>query len=85
MVDLVKGQPRAKLTDFGFANFASLSDFSKTLRRSGAAWYKAPELMMPKTREITKKSDVFSFGLVCWKVPNICLCSAQCYANDSFA
>ena len=60
-------QWKAKLADFGSANFCSLA----ITPAEGAPLYSAPEVCTEQSRRQTAKIDVYSFGvLVC----EVCLC-----------
>lgn len=63
----------AKLTDFGLSVFeGQLSKVYKS-HRGGAYHWLAPEILKPElfnvvTQRPTKKSDVYSFAMVCYEV-----------------
>ncbi|RTE78465.1 hypothetical protein BHE90_007067 [Fusarium euwallaceae] len=58
-----KGKPVAKLSDFGFSVFAS----TKSLKLGGTTPWKAPEIEARQEHTLlqAKRTDLFSFGMLC--------------------
>ncbi|KAK7422181.1 hypothetical protein QQZ08_009649 [Neonectria magnoliae] len=58
-----KGNPVAKLSDFGFSVFAS----TKSLKLGGTTPWKAPEIEARQEHTLSqaKRTDLFSFGMLC--------------------
>ena len=70
---LVDNRLRARLVDFGRANFADTHDNSGSSAVPGADRCAAPEILKPSLIERasprhTPASDMYSFGQVAWQV-----------------
>jgi serine/threonine protein kinase len=65
---LVGSDRKAKIADFGFANFADMT-MSFTTRRIGTPKYMAPELLDTDRKfQRTTESDIFAFACVAFEV-----------------
>jgi len=75
---LIDGDGRARLADFGLANFDRCSWFGITSSNStsptGTTYYRAPELFcnpeeaQPKRPRMRKEADIYSLGMVIYEV-----------------
>jgi hypothetical protein len=65
---LVSSDRKAKIADFGFANFVDMSVSYATVRMGTPKWM-APELLDTSQKfQRTKKSDIFAFGCIAFEV-----------------
>ena len=65
---LVSSNRKAKIADFGFANFADMSVSYATVRLGTPKWM-APELLDTGQKfQRTTKSDIFAFGCIAFEV-----------------
>jgi hypothetical protein len=65
---LVSSDRKAKIADFGFANFVDMS-MSYATRRMGTPKWMAPELLDTSQKfQRTTKSDMFAFGCIAFEV-----------------
>jgi len=73
---LVDDTGHAVLTDFGRAKVIGELGYSTQLL-AGSAAYMAPELLSPDDVDVdelfSKNSDVYAFGMLCFKVSHIVL------------
>ena len=65
---LVSSDRKAKIADFGFANFADMSASYASLRMGTPKWM-APELLDTGLKfQRTTKSDIFAFACIAFEV-----------------
>jgi serine/threonine protein kinase len=65
---LVSSDRKAKIADFGFANFADMTVSYATVRMGSPKWM-APELLDTRLKfQRTTKSDIFAFACIAFEV-----------------
>jgi len=70
---LVDENVHVRLVDFGLSVFTGTDDSSPNDRAEGAVRYMPPEILRPSRftgegEKNTTASDIYSFGMVCWRI-----------------